>query len=185
MIARRAQVSRNKQQHTSHQIFTRLLQSSHVACSQTIAGYLAVNGEVDLQPLFEWAWYQGKTCYLPVVLHQVLAFVPYTPHTVLVRNRFGILEPHVTESTCFLPASDLDLVLTPLVAFDAQGNRLGRGAGYYDRSFSFLLNSPGLCKPYLIGIAYEWQKTDLLTPAPWDVPLHAVATDLCWYMHTD
>jgi 5-formyltetrahydrofolate cyclo-ligase len=65
----------------------------------------------------------------------------------------------------------------PLVAFDPSGNRLGMGGGFYDRTFSYLRNRKFWTKPLLIGIAYEFQRLDSLTPSPWDVPLQAIATE--------
>ncbi len=59
----------------------------------------------------------------------------------------------------------------PLVAFDGHGTRLGRGAGYYDRT---LEHKKPQC---LLGVAYEFQHHDFLPPEPWDVPLDAVATE--------
>ena len=64
-----------------------------------------------------------------------------------------------------------------LVAFDTSGNRLGRGGGYYDLSFSFLLDPIPTHRPYLIGLGYDFQATHMLRPAPWDIPLQEVITE--------
>jgi 5-formyltetrahydrofolate cyclo-ligase len=76
----------------------------------------------------------------------------------------------------------LDLVLTPLVAFDAQGHRLGMGGGFYDRSFAYLLRHSRWLRPRLIGLAYDFQRQTRLPHQPWDVPLHAIATDHRLYL---
>src|SRR5690606_20410008 len=69
----------------------------------------------------------------------------------------------------------VQLVCMPLVAFDQQGNRLGMGGGFYDRTLAFM-HQPGQ-QPALLGCAYDWQKTTALAAEPWDIPLSAIATD--------
>jgi 5-formyltetrahydrofolate cyclo-ligase len=73
-------------------------------------------------------------------------------------------------------ARNLDLVLVPLVGFDTQGNRLGSGAGYYDRSFDFRLRLHD-ARPRLVGLAFDCQETAGLQRAGWDVPLDAIVTE--------
>lgn len=147
--------------------------------SQRIAAYLPVDGEMDPMPLAWRAWELGKTVYLPVLVpygHNRLWFTPYRDGDPLVRNRFGIAEPlriHRERAN----ALDLDLVLAPLVGFDARGNRLGMGGGFYDRSLAFLNRRRCWKKPRLIGMAHACQQVPRLDGAPWDVPLHAIATE--------
>ena len=96
---------------------------------QRLALYLANDGEIDPRFITESAWRQQKQCYLPVLdKHDKtkMHFQLYTPDTTLVKGRFGIAEPKFDESQTIEPAS-LDLVLLPLTAFDAFGNRLGMG----------------------------------------------------------
>ena len=105
---------------------------------------------------------------------------PIEPGTPLRRNRFQIPEPDVSPAE-WLPPSALDLVLTPLVAFDSTGTRLGMGGGFYDRSFAFLRDpDPVGHRPRLIGLAYEFQQVEALVRQPWDVPLDAAATEKAW-----
>lgn len=179
---RRAQLSLIEQQHASQRVVNQLLAHPLFINSQHIAGYLASEGEINMQALFESSWQQAKVCYLPTVLKQTLVFTPYQSHTSLIPNRWGILEPHTPTTQTHQPLIALDLVLLPLIAFDAQGHRLGRGAGYYDRSFSFLLMEPKPTRPYMIGLAYDWQRVDSLLAAAWDVPLDAIVTDKKCYL---
>jgi 5-formyltetrahydrofolate cyclo-ligase len=90
------------------------------------------------------------------------------------RNRYGILEP-----TDLAPVSarDLQLILIPLVGFDAQGHRLGSGAGYYDRALAFRRLRRHWPGPKLVGIAYECQRVEALAVRPTDVPLDAIITE--------
>ncbi len=63
----------------------------------------------------------------------------------------------------------------PLLGFDAEGNRLGMGGGYYDRSFAF--KQSHINTPILLGFAYDFQQVDTLTPEPWDIRLDIIATE--------
>lgn len=151
--------------------------------SEHIAFYLANDGEMDLRPLIERAWAMGKQCYLPVLspaFHNRLWFAPYRPDTPLRDNQFRILEPALPWHA-MRPAAAIDLMLTPLVAFDAAGNRLGMGGGFYDRTLAYLQHRRYWRKPLLIGTAYEFQKVAMLPHAAWDVPLHGVATEQALY----
>ena len=148
--------------------------------SQRIAFYLANDGEMDLQPLINIAWQSGKQCYLPVLgLRHTskLWFVPYQPDSKLINNRFGILEPQHAARVRQFKARELDLVFMPLVAFDQQGNRLGMGGGFYDRTLGFLRHHRRWHHPRLIGTAYSFQHVETIQHETWDVPMHAVATE--------
>lgn len=147
--------------------------------ARRIAAYFANDGELDPLPLMERAWKAGKQVCVPIlspVTGNRLWFSPYRPGEVLAANRFGIPEPIYTD-TRLLPPWTLDLVLTPLVAFDPQGNRLGMGGGYYDRTFAYLRCRNHWRKPRLVGLAYEMQKVERLPCEPWDIPLAGVATE--------
>jgi len=148
--------------------------------SEHIAFYLSNDGEIDLSILIQHAWLQGKQCYLPVLAEpntQRLWFIPYTPQTKLKNNRFGIPEPIHSHKTRLRKTLSLDLILMPLVAFDKQGNRMGMGGGFYDRTLAFLKQRKYWHKPNLLGVAYELQKQEQLESNHWDVPLQAVATE--------
>jgi len=153
--------------------------------SKHIAFYLSNDGEMDLSLLIKHAWQQGKQVYLPVLAEpntQKLWFIPYTPTTKLKNNRFGIAEPVHSSRTRLRKTLSLDLILMPLVAFDQQGNRVGMGGGFYDRSLAFLKNRQHWHKPNLLGVAYELQKQEQLEINPWDIPLQAIATEKKLYL---
>lgn len=141
-----------------------------------IAFYLAVDGEIDPQPLLSQALAEGKTCFLPVVNQrdeQLLSFAPYDSATELVENQWGIAEPPAPATE--ISATGFDLVLVPLVAFDRECYRLGMGKGFYDRTFSFKIFNRS-SQPLLIGLAHECQLADGLPSEGWDVRLDAVVT---------
>jgi len=142
-----------------------------------IAFYLAHGGEIDPGLLLSYAQADGKHCYLPVLAEDNsnhLYFAPFKADTPLTPNRYGILEPNCSTAD-YLPATELDLAFLPLVAFDEQGNRMGMGKGYYDRTFEFCLN--GHSQPKLIGLAHSLQQVAQLDAQSWDVPLDAVVTE--------
>ena len=90
------------------------------------------------------------------------------------RNAFGIPEPIVSRVPIRL--QELDAILVPLVAFDDQGNRLGMGAGFYDRALAFRLLPNRPKRPLLIGLAYDFQHCNSIESEYWDVPLDAIIT---------
>jgi len=138
--------------------------------AKKIALYHAVNGEIDLSPLWNSAPYQGKFCYFPVLNdNATLSFLPATPSTPFKSNKYNIPEPDVSKDHAVLPA-DIDIIFMPLVAFDEMGTRLGMGAGYYDKTLA------GEEHPLLIGVAYDFQREDYLKAQQWDIPLTAIIT---------
>ncbi|MGF1726955.1 5-formyltetrahydrofolate cyclo-ligase [Photobacterium nomapromontoriensis] len=151
-------------------------QSETISQAQHIALYLANDGELDTQPVIEWLWLQGKSVYLPV-LHPFskgnLLFLHYTPTTRMTLNRYQIKEP-ILDVRLVKPIIELDVIFTPLVAFDNTGQRLGMGGGYYDRTLTrWHLQRLG---PRPIGLAHDCQQVDTLPFESWDVPLPEIIT---------
>lgn len=151
--------------------------TSHYRDARRIAVYIAVDGELDPEPLVARARADGKLVYLPVVPpgEGPLSFMPYASGAALRPNRFRIPEP-ASAGTGRLAPMELDLVLAPLVAFGARGERLGMGGGFYDRSFASL-KSAHVPRPVLLGYAYECQRADGFESEAWDVPLAGVVTE--------
>jgi len=168
----------------SLQLANNLLNSRLFQTSQHIAVYLANDGEIDPLFLIDEAWHRRKQIYLPVLglrTSNRMWFLPFAEQTALSPNRFGIPEPvHSRRDRLFKPQR-LDLVLMPLVAFDKQGNRLGMGGGFYDRTLAFLNSRHHWRKPRLIGLAYEFQCIEQLPAQNWDIPLDAIVTEQGFY----
>ena len=146
--------------------------------SKRIAFYISNDGELDLLPLMVRALEMKKHCYLPVLGPQCrpnLTFAPYYPGSSMLHIKFGIPEP-VCLSRQLLKPAGLDLVLTPLVAFDLHGNRLGMGGGYYDRSFSFRRHRKHWLAPRLVGVAHDFQQAAHVPHQDWDIPLSGIVT---------
>jgi 5-formyltetrahydrofolate cyclo-ligase len=179
MRARRAALSPAHRIAAAQQLAAHLHAVPHMPASGHVAGYWAVDGEIALHA---WQTSLPATCTycLPVLGDdERLRFAPWRAGDALVANRFGIPEPHVQPSA-LLSAADLVAVVVPLVAFDANCNRVGMGGGWYDRSLAGLRDRTH--RPMLVGVGYEVQRVDLLVPEPWDVPLDAVCTESATYL---
>lgn len=144
-----------------------------------VAVYLKQGGEADPGPVIALARQRNCSLYLPVITdyrRSRMEFARFDPHTPMRANRFGILEPD-SRATRRIPVRRLDLVLLPLIAFDARGWRIGSGAGFYDRCLRHLRSGRKWRRPRLIGVGYEFQRVPQLDPQPWDVPMDAVLTE--------
>jgi 5-formyltetrahydrofolate cyclo-ligase len=95
--------------------------------------------------------------------------------TDLYRNEIGLYEP---ADGNVIAANELDIVITPLVAFDNRLNRVGMGGGCFDRSFAFLKHRKIFYRPKLVGVAFECQRVEKVNANPWDIRLFQIITDL-------
>ncbi len=175
----RVQLSPEKKEISSQSLLSIINKIPQYLEGQYFAAYWPHGGEISPIPILLQAHAQGKTCYLPKLEMEPtpkLTFIEYEPDDPLLPNRYGIFEPQL-EDRPSIAAADLDIVLTPLVAFDETGHRLGMGVGYYDRTFSFLLDNQRPSKPFLLGLAYDWQCVDNLPKDSWDIPLNGIVTD--------
>lgn len=179
---RRRQLSAVERQRMNRQLCRRILTSHCFRNARHIAAYYPFGAEPDLIPVLEEAIACNKQAYLPRIrpLDDALTFEPWRPGEPLTNNRYGIPEPSPSRHGRPLPF--LDLVLTPLVGFDALGHRIGMGAGFYDRAFGYRLARVYWRGPILLGTAWECQRTDRIPAAPWDVPLDAVVTERHWHV---
>lgn len=138
-----------------------------------VAGYWAMDGEIALHS-FQLKLPKGLAYCLPVLHGEELRFAPWRPGDELVSNRFGIPEPAVEPSSALEP-EEMALVVMPLVGFDASGNRLGMGGGWYDRTFAFRRFAPA--PPHLIGVGFDAQRVESLRSEDWDVRTDAICTE--------
>lgn len=142
-----------------------------------IAIYLSVRSELSTEPLRAALARAGHRLHAPVTLRDwQLRFVPMDANSAL--RRCGPLRlPEPVARRPKLRARDLDLILVPLVGFDAHGGRLGNGGGYYDRA----LAGPRIGRrPRRVGYAYAVQGVDALPMDAFDVRLDAVVTERGW-----
>ncbi|MFP2770476.1 5-formyltetrahydrofolate cyclo-ligase [Oceanisphaera sp. KMM 10153] len=171
----RRQLTAAEQQAASEVIIQHVANAEHLARADKVALYLANDGELDPQPLIDWYWSRGTRVYLPVLHHFSpghLLFLRYDPDTRLVANRFGIPEPRL-DIRLLLPKQELDIIYTPLVAFDATGNRIGMGGGFYDRTLAAWRHRLG---PRPVGLAHNCQQLPAIPTDSWDIPLPELIT---------
>ncbi len=154
---------------------------------QHIGLYLSAFGEVSLLPLARQLQRRGKRLYLPVVRRwdQRLRFVRTSARQLGTRQRLrrhplGMQQPALHGSRS---VHQLDVLVMPLLGFDAHGHRLGMGGGYYDRT----LGQPGrgqCVRPLRLGVAHGFQQVAALPVQPWDQPLHQlVSPQRHWFFH--
>ncbi len=139
--------------------------------SMTIAGYVTIGSELDCAPVLQALVEAGATVVLPVTAGQGirLLFRTWRPGDELERGPFGTSHPLPGA-----PVAEPDTLLVPLLAFDGVGQRLGYGAGYYDRTLAALR----LARPIrAIGLAYDGQEIATIPADPSDQPLDAIVTD--------
>ncbi|MBF7682770.1 5-formyltetrahydrofolate cyclo-ligase [Acinetobacter sp. B5B] len=170
----RKALSRGTQQRTEHRICMRIIRSAIFKKSQHIGLYLHAFGEVHTHLLIMQCFKHQKTVYLPQISSSKkhLVWVKITQNQY-IQNRFsrhalGMYEPKQRGKLIHI----LDLVVTPLLACDALGTRIGMGGGFYDRTLCF---APYL--PYRLGIAHAFQY--IASPIPrqkWDQPIDALYT---------
>ena len=165
-----------EQVNEAKQLLTQLKCLPQLEHAKNVALYLSVDGELDTTPVIEYLWQQGKQVFLPV-LHPFskghLLFLHYAKETVMTLNTFKIPEPKLQLSNV-IPMAQLDIIFTPLVAFDARGNRLGMGGGYYDRSLARWHKTGKGAVP--IGIAHNCQQIAKVPTERWDIPLPFIVT---------
>ena len=144
-----------------------------LAFAPSIAGYIAIQGELDVLPVFAQMQRFNKITALPCITESgELQFRQWAKGDPLIRHpKLGVQEPASTAPTV-IPA----VVLVPLLAFDGDGYRLGYGAGYYDRTIEQMrqFTTP----PLFIGVAHSQQEVDAVPTEPHDARLDGILTEL-------
>jgi 5-formyltetrahydrofolate cyclo-ligase len=134
-----------------------------------ISGFASLPDEFRAWPLLRRLHGEGHALALPVMQGKSLPLVfrAWAPGDAMDKAVWGIAEPKADK-----PVLEPDIVLVPLLAFDATGWRLGYGGGYYDRTLAEL--TP---RPLRIGLGYADAEIASIHPQPHDVPMSAIVTD--------
>ena len=130
--------------------------------------YFTHDGELDPAPVGVMARVAGRTTWYPVSVDESLVYRRWDGSEALEPGRFGIPVPPGHDD---VEVPSLDVVIAPLVAFDAACNRAGHGLGFYDRALADAAN-----RPTLIGLAYDFQELEPWEPQPWDVAMDLIIT---------
>jgi len=178
---KRKSLTASFQKTAAEALLLRLQNDIVVTEAEHIALYLANNGELDLQPFIHWCWQQNKHIYLPVV-HPFskghLLFLRYDNNSIMAINRYKIEEPKL-DVRYIKPIQQLDIIFTPLVAFDSTGARIGMGGGYYDRALANWYENyvqDAQYSPSIIGVAHDCQQITQVPHEAWDIPLPRIIT---------
>jgi 5-formyltetrahydrofolate cyclo-ligase len=138
---------------------------------QIISGFFPIRSEADLRPLMHRLKSRGARLCLPAVLdRQTIVFRELVDGAPLVNTGFGTTGPGPDA-----PVVDPEILFVPLSAFDAKGDRIGYGAGHYDRAIARLRDKGML--PRLIGVAFDCQEVEAVPAETHDVALDAVVTE--------
>jgi 5-formyltetrahydrofolate cyclo-ligase len=156
---------------------------SHLACQRLIALpefreadvvmiYLDIPNEVDIAPVARAAWEGNKRVLVPKVTWEDKQMTALPLHSLdegLIRTPQGLREPASGEPC---PVENIDFIVVPALAYDRTGNRLGRGAGFYDR----FLSTPGM-RATTCGLAFSEQVVDEVPVHANDCPVDLLVTD--------
>jgi 5-formyltetrahydrofolate cyclo-ligase len=134
------------------------------------SGFLPIRDEIDPQPLMARLAHRGHSLCLPIVSGRdvPLRFRSWHVGDAMATAAWGLREPKPDQ-----PEVDPDVLLVPLLAFDGAGNRLGYGAGYYDRTIASLKTRKAIVT---IGLAFDIQRIDAVPHSGYDEPLDWVLT---------
>ena len=146
----------------SEKILAKLEQHPDFIKAEKIMLYSALPDEVQTQAFLE-KWHLKKQIILPTVVGDDIIPVEYGKDTTFAVGDFNIMEPQNEPYT-----GNFDLIIVPGVAFDCQGNRLGRGRGYYDRFLSQHLDVKR------IGICFDFQLVDEIPTESFDIRMDEV-----------
>ena len=137
-----------------------------------VASFISFKSEISTQFLNEFLLNNGKILCLPIIKNnsETLNFIEYNLKTKLVSGNFGIMQPSDLSKE-FLP----EIILTPCLAFDESGFRLGYGGGYYDKTFSYLKKLKH--KFISIAVAFDGQKIDKLAHNKYDQKIDYILTE--------
>lgn len=154
----------------SKQISEKIITSEYYKKARTILLYRALPEEVNLSEFASIAHGHGKKLFYPCCISKTEMIALHPRDNIWTTGSFGILEPDSSFSDT-LPPSELDLIICPCVAFDEQCNRLGMGAGYYDRFLEKCTDT------HIIAVAFEVQKASLIPVNAYDQKMEHIFTE--------
>ena len=158
----------------SQKIHLSLSETVEYRNSQNIMFYVATRSEVQTEEMIKMSIKMGKNVFVPIILPECINLTPskmFDFDIELEKGNKGILEPKKEYHRLFAP-ENIDLIIVPGVAFDSDGNRIGRGFGYYD---NFLRKVRSSAK--IIALAFEMQIVKKVLTDKNDIPVHKIITE--------
>lgn len=173
VLSRRTRLSESEWKSKSESIANALLQMDIVNQVNHIASFVDFRNEVSTDAINRWILRNGKSLYLPLIDmgKRSMTFYKIMDLNELVRSNYGIMEPdpHIHEP---IDPNRIDLFITPGVAFDPHGYRLGYGGGFYDQLFSGIKND--IPK---IALAFDLQCVNAFPVESFDRPVTHLVTE--------
>ncbi len=167
IIKQRNTLSNDFVEKNSKDIFE-LMKSTNILDFETVLIYCAFKNEVETKSIIDYLVSHGREVYVPKCNIDLKEFVPVRITENNFRlNAYGIFEP--TDE--IYAKKQIQCAIVPGVAFDMRGNRIGFGAGYYDKFFN---KNPDV---YKIGICYEFQLVDNIPSEDYDIPMDVIITN--------
>ncbi|MDE5900556.1 MAG: 5-formyltetrahydrofolate cyclo-ligase [Muribaculaceae bacterium] len=163
--ARKSQLTDEERSKAAKAVFDELERTTAFLEADRILMYHSLPDELSTLEFIE-KWNDRKQLFLPRVNGVNLELLPYR-HTNLRHGAFNIEEPEGDE---IVAAEFMELIVVPGVAFDRQGNRVGRGKGFYDRLLAGT-------KAITVGVGYDFQLFDIVPTEPHDTPLDVIITE--------
>jgi 5-formyltetrahydrofolate cyclo-ligase len=151
-------------------ILDKLISAGIIPSDAIIASYWPVKSEVDVRPLLSYFYKRGHTCALPAVVakNKPLIFREWCPGDLLISGIYNILTPDEKA-----PLITPTVLFIPVLGFDRQGHRLGRGEGYYDRTLEKLRAQHQIIA---IGVAFDCQEVDSIPHEAFDQSMNYIIT---------
>ncbi len=169
VLAARDSIAPGELARTAERIARRVVALPELAGARTVLAFWSFGSEVPTGPLLEALTVAGHGVLLPRVTGEELELRTWSPGEPLSPTDFGAMEP---ADGAVVDAGEVDVVVTPAVAFDRAGGRVGYGGGFYDRLFRRMRPDT-----FRVGIAADAQIVDEGLPAgPFDLPVHAIVT---------
>lgn len=174
ILLKRDAIPENIKKEKDTAIRQRIIQLPEFTDAKTILFYASFRSEVDTSEMIKITLSQGKRAILPKVdkENKMLKLYEIKAMSELMQGYMGISEPSVSEGK-LTGLDDIDLIIIPGAAFDIHGNRLGYGAGFYDRLLAGMKNKISIIAP-----AYEEQIIEKIPSEPHDVKVTKIVTDM-------
>ncbi|NLY11638.1 MAG: 5-formyltetrahydrofolate cyclo-ligase [Firmicutes bacterium] len=171
LIAERDGIAKQRKARLEKSILDSLFNHEAYQKAISIMTYIGFGSEIDTWQIIEQAWANGKIVYVPKIVktteRSTMIAVKINERDDLAAGTWGILEPINSEPA---DASEIDLIIVPGLAFNAQGYRIGYGGGYYDQ---FLPHVRGRT----IALCFDRFLREDIPVESWDIPVEIIITE--------
>jgi len=168
LLARRNALELDARKRNAESVTQRLRAAVDLRAYSTLGFYWPIRGELDLRALARSHVEAGGTAALPVVVAKNAPVELWLwQHGAPMQRGFWNI-PVPAERRVVKP----DVLVIPLVGYDAAGFRLGYGGGYYDRTLASLVP-----RPFCIGVGLDDAELETIHPQPHDIPMNLIVTE--------